>query len=668
MIKRLFIANRGEIVRRIALSARALGIETVAIACGTPPAFLAGLLDHFVTIPDANAALYNDGAAMIRLAREALCDAIHPGFGFLAENAAFAAMVDASGLTLVGPSAGAIDAMGNKVHARERAQSCQVPVIPGLNFPQAESMPSLCQKIEAFALEHGFPLIIKSATGGGGRGMRRLSSPADIDGKALAAIPEIRRAMAEGGLLVEKYIERGRHIEVQIVADRHGATIALGDRECSVQRRFQKVVEEAPSCINEAMRSAMHAAAVRLAKGAGYFSVGTVEFLVDALSQDPLTPAAFYFLEMNTRLQVEHTVTEQVFGIDLVALQLKIAAGERLSAELKAGLVPRGASIQARIYAEKVAEGFLPAPGMVHSFAPYQAPFMRWEIGIDPIDEIATDFDPMVGKAIATGATRHEAIGRLAFALKRTVYTGTASNIPLLIALLEHPEFLHEAIDTHFLTRNLAGLVDTIKAQTSELMASSSELFNDARLFGEHHPIGQQPATETSQATRRIFAKRPPASPHKTDSCKLVICSERSLRSPRYPHITSRIGRGLIDLDGHGRMDDLWFVETAVNGTPPKRTISINGVTVTRESDQRERRGTTIHKEHTAAKAMAPLPGRVVCISVAAGDQVLKNDVLLTIESMKMEFAVRAPYDLTVGQISVSPGAMVRADETLVVW
>jgi acetyl/propionyl-CoA carboxylase alpha subunit len=428
------------------------------------------------------------------------------------------------------------------------------------------------------------------------------------------------------------------------------------------------VIEEAPAFINENTRSAMHAAAVRLASEANYFSVGTVEFLVDASSRDPLGPATFYFLEMNTRLQVEHTVTEQVFGVDLVALQLRIAMGAPLPEELKADLRPRGVSIQARIYAEKVADGFLPAPGMVHSFVPYAAPFMRWEVGIDAIDEVSMDFDPMVAKAIASGTTRIEAINRLALALKKSVYTGTESNIAFLIAVLEDQQFRDHNFDTHFIDKNLSRLIEVIASRKTALATSGSALFADARLFAGHVPARKLAQTDVGHLTRQIFSTKKPVSDGDHTGPRCVVCDEQTKHSRRHRYITSRIGRGLVDLNGDGQMHDMWFVETAVNGHPPERHLSIDGVTLKQERLQRPRYGAFTSEDRTATSAMAPVPGRVLGISVIKGAQVLKNDILLTIESMKMEFAVRAPCDLTVSEIKVVAGALVRADETLVVW
>ena len=669
MVKRLFIANRGEIVRRIALSARPLGIETVAIVAGEgPPAFLAGVVDHFVKVPRVDAALYSDGQSLLTIAVSAGCDAIHPGFGFLAESAAFAQLVTDAGLTFVGPDAAAISALGNKANARMVAERCQIPCVPGMIVAAGESSGLFAKALKSFVAIHGLPILIKNATSGGGRGMRRIENAAELEDKALLEGHDTVRALAGDGLIIEKYIAHPRHVEVQIIADRQGAVIALGDRECSLQRRFQKVVEEAPARLDPSMRRALHDAAVRLAREAGYASVGTVEFIIDASSSDPCRPAPFYFLEMNTRLQVEHTVTEQVFDVDLVAWQLKIASGEPLAPEMANGRTPRGASIQARLYAEKVDADFMPAPGVVHAFVPYQAPFMRWEIGIDPIDEVSMDFDPMIAKAIATGATRDEAIGHLLFSLEKTVYAGTDSNLSLLIALLQDKEFRNGAVDTHFISKNLARFCKRIDGQRAQRAQQARVLFDDARLFSLGAPLPASGRSEVLELTRRIFSRQHETATAALRPPSLLICDEQTRRSPRLRHIVSRTGRALVDFAGDGKLRELWFVETKVNGDVAERTLSFEGVTLKQEAKERRRYGAASHDERVATKAGAPVPGRVVGISVAKGDQIIKNDIMLTIESMKMEFAVRAPCDLTVGDIVVAPGAMVRANETLVVW
>ncbi|HZT76040.1 MAG TPA: acetyl-CoA carboxylase biotin carboxylase subunit [Vicinamibacterales bacterium] len=442
MIRRLLIANRGEIAVRIIRACREMGVETVAVysdadadaphvraadramAIGPPPA-----IQSYLAIPKILDAARHSGA-----------DAVHPGYGFLSENAAFARACADAGLTFVGPPPDAIEHMGSKIDARRLVSAAGVPVVPG-ETPHDQSDAG----VRAAAERVGLPVLIKASAGGGGKGMRRVSDADALDESIQAARREAQAAFGDGTLYVERLVERPRHVEVQVFADAHGHTLHLFERECSVQRRHQKVIEESPSpVLTPALRARMTDAAVRAARAAGYRNAGTIEFLVHG--------DEFYFLEMNTRLQVEHPVTEQVVGVDLVRAQLLVAAGEPLP-WTEAQLAQRGHAIEARVYAEDPASGFLPQAGELTRYVEPRRPGVRVDAGVAEGGTISVYYDPMIAKVIATAETRALAIDRLAAALREFVIEGVTTNIPFLLALVARDEFRRGEIDTAFLDR-----------------------------------------------------------------------------------------------------------------------------------------------------------------------------------------------------------------------
>ncbi|RMD48505.1 MAG: ATP-grasp domain-containing protein, partial [Alphaproteobacteria bacterium] len=427
-IRTVLVANRGEIACRIIRAARALGIETLAVFseadAGAPHVRLA---DRALPIGPAPAAQsYLDGARLIEAARRGGADAVHPGYGFLAENADFAEAVIAAGLTWIGPPPAAIRAMGDKAAARRLMAEAGVPVIPGAEVVEEGRATAEAGRI-------GFPLMVKAAHGGGGRGMRRVEGSEELAEALAAARAEAEAAFGSGALLLERLVEGARHVEVQLLADRHGAVIHLGERDCSVQRRHQKLIEEAPSpAVGPELRARMGAAAVAAARAVGYEGAGTVEFL---LGED----GAFWFLEMNTRLQVEHPVTEAVTGLDLVALQFRIAEGAPLPLAQE-DLRLSGHAIEARILAEDPAAGWAPSTGRIALWSPGEG--VRVDDGIETGGEVEPWYDPMLAKIIAHGPDREAARRRLVAALRRTALLGPANNIGHLIALLESPAFV----------------------------------------------------------------------------------------------------------------------------------------------------------------------------------------------------------------------------------
>jgi acetyl-CoA/propionyl-CoA carboxylase biotin carboxyl carrier protein len=478
-IKRLLVANRGEIALRVIRACREIGIETVAVYSDADAAARhVRAADFAVRIGPAPASeSYLNISAVIDAARAAGADAVHPGYGFLSERAAFADACAKAGLVFVGPPALAIEKMGSKIGARALMEKAGVPLVPG-RTPDDQTDRGIAAAAEAI----GFPVLIKASAGGGGKGMRDAR-----DVKALAdAIPAARReaeaAFGDGTLYVERLIERPRHVEIQIFADDHGNAVHLFERECSIQRRHQKIVEESPSAaLTPAIRERMGAAAVAAARTAGYRNAGTIEFLLEGEGDT----ARFYFLEMNTRLQVEHPVTELVTGTDLVRAQLAVAMGRPLPWRQE-DLGQRGHAIECRVYAEDPANGFLPQAGPLRLYREPSGPGIRVDSGVEEGTDVPVQYDPMLAKLVAHGETRDHAIDRAAAALRTFPILGVRTNVSFLIRLLEHPEFRAGRVHTGFVDEHLASLLET---------AAPSELVLAAAAFLRASPVGLNPGS-----------------------------------------------------------------------------------------------------------------------------------------------------------------------------
>ncbi len=458
MFGRILIANRGEIAVRVIRACRELGVEAVAVYSDADAGALhVSLADRAVRIgPPAAAASYLSADAVLAAARQTAADAIHPGYGFLSENHEFAAACAAAGVAFIGPPADVIARMGSKIAARQLASQAGVPVVPG-ETPSEQSD----EAIAAAAQRLGFPVLVKPSEGGGGIGMKRVREHAAL----LPAIAQSRRealaAFGDGTLYVERLIDRPRHVEIQILADHHGHVIHLFERECSLQRRHQKVIEETPSvALTPALRARMGDAAVAVARAAGYRNAGTVEFLLDGTGD----AARFYFLEMNTRLQVEHPVTELTTGIDLVAAQIRLAAGEPLLWP-QDHVVPRGHAIEVRVYAEDPMRDHLPQAGPLLLYRQPSMPGIRIDAGVVEGDEISVHYDPMIAKLIAGGDTREAARRRAIEALRTYPILGVRTNVPFLIRLLEHPRFVSGDIDTGFIEAERQSLMAGLDAE-----------------------------------------------------------------------------------------------------------------------------------------------------------------------------------------------------------
>jgi acetyl-CoA/propionyl-CoA carboxylase biotin carboxyl carrier protein len=623
----LLIANRGEIAVRVARTARRLGLETVAVFSDADAgAAHVDACDVAVRIgPPAARESYLDAARVLDAARRAGAAAVHPGYGFLSESAAFATAVTDAGLTWVGPPAAAIELLGDKAQAKRLAREAGVPVVPGV-----EGDGLGLEALRAFAAEHGFPVVIKAVAGGGGKGMRVVRAAAELEGALDAARREARAAFGDDGVLVERYLERPRHIEIQVLADAHGACVHLGERECSLQRRHQKVVEEAPSpVVGEAQRAAMGEAAVALALAAGYVGAGTVEFIV------PADGDGFFFLEMNTRLQVEHPVTELVYGVDLVELQLRVAGGEPLPVA-QADLRPAGHAVEARIYAEDPAGGFLPSTGrLLHWRAP-EGEGVRVDSGVRTGAEVTGHYDPMLAKVIAHGPDRATALQRLDRALGDLEVLGVATNAAFTRLLLARDDVRAGAIDTGLLERVLADPLPPAPADLLPAAALAAWLADTENLTTAPGPWRRRFAGHAEVTIRDGVLRA---------GDRELACAAR--RTPD--------GALRAELDGVSRRYAVAIDDTSV-------WIARAGHVLEARTEPRARAARAGHGDTLEA----PMPGTVLLVHVANGDAVAEGDVLLVLESMKMELQITAPHAGMVEELDLAVGDRVALRQPLV--
>ncbi|HEY2461891.1 MAG TPA: acetyl-CoA carboxylase biotin carboxylase subunit [Candidatus Acidoferrum sp.] len=489
MFKKILIANRGEIAVRILRACRELCIESVAVFSDVDRKSLhVRLADEAYPIgPAPSRESYLRIDKLMDVARRAGCDAIHPGYGFLAENAALPRACADAGITFIGPSAEAMEALGSKTAGRQLARRSDVPTVPGANDPIEKP-----EEAQALSQAMGYPVLLKAVAGGGGKGMRVVTNDAGFSSAWRDASSEAMNAFGDARLYLEKYLEKPRHIEIQILADSHGRVVSLGERECSVQRRHQKVVEEAPSpVITPELRKQMGDAAVRLARAGGYVNAGTVEFLVDAHLN-------FYFLEMNTRLQVEHPVTEQVTGLDLVKLQIAIASGHRLPFAWET-ITPRGHAMEVRLYAEDPDNNFFPSPGKIISQHAPSGPGIRLDEGVYEGWTVPNDYDPLLSKLIAWGNSREETVSRLRRALEEYTVTGIKTNAGLFRRILAEPDFLRGEIHTKWLDELLTRPHRVAKESTGAADAAAIA----AALWHAKRSATNSPATQTAQSGSR---------------------------------------------------------------------------------------------------------------------------------------------------------------------
>jgi propionyl-CoA carboxylase alpha chain len=655
--RKLLIANRGEIAARIMRTAHGLGIATVAVFSDPDAdAPYVTMADEAVRLPGAAPAdTYLRGEAIIAAAVKAGADAVHPGYGFLSENAAFARACADAGLVFVGPRPDTITAMGDKVAAKAIMAAAGVPVLPGVTITGAEDL-------AAAAAEVAYPLLVKAAHGGGGRGMRLVRDPAELAEAVTGARSEAASAFGDGTVFLERFVTDPRHVEVQILGDHAGTVVHLFERECSIQRRYQKILEECPSpAVGGELRAALTKTAVAAGQAIGYVGAGTVEFVLDR-------DGSFYFLEVNTRLQVEHPVTEEVTGLDLVELQLRIAEGEPLPPEVREARIS-GHAIEARLYAEDVPAGFLPVTGTLHRFALPPAPGIRVDTGVADGTVVGPHYDAMLAKVIGHGRSRAEAARRLARALDEAEIHGVTTNRDLLAAILREPDFLAGATDTGYLTRHdpptLTGRALIGRALAAEparpLHALAAALARQAVNRAEAPVLGTLPSgwRNVYSAPQRVTYGTPGS--QYTVAYRVLGNSVRASVNdvPSGRAILHAVGPDRVDLeiDGTRRVYRVHRVgaDTYVDASDGSSTLS----EVPRFGDPQ--------KAAPTGSLLAPMPGLVLRVLAEVGTAVRPGQPLLVLEAMKMEQTVAAPAGGVLAELRAKPGDQVSPGQVLAV-
>ncbi|MEV8595350.1 acetyl/propionyl/methylcrotonyl-CoA carboxylase subunit alpha [Streptomyces sp. NPDC052012] len=634
MFETVLVANRGEIACRVIRTLRSMGVRSVAVfSDADADARHVREADTAVRIGPAPASeSYLSVERLLEAAARTGAQAVHPGYGFLAENAGFARACAEAGLVFIGPPADAIALMGDKIRAKETVKAAGVPVVPGSSGSGLTD-----EQLAGAAREIGVPVLLKPSAGGGGKGMRLVRDEAKLADEIAAARREARASFGDDTLLVERWIDRPRHIEIQVLADGHGHVVHLGERECSLQRRHQKIIEEAPSVLlDEATRAAMGEAAVQAARSCGYRGAGTVEFIVPGGD-----PSSYYFMEMNTRLQVEHPVTELITGLDLVEWQLRVAAGEPLGfAQEDVRLT--GHAVEARICAEDPARGFLPSGGTVLKLHEPQGDGVRTDSGLSEGTEVGSLYDPMLSKVIAYGPDRATALRKLRAALAETVTLGVQTNAGFLRRLLAHPAVVSGDMDTGLVEREVDSLVVT--DVPDEVYEAAAAVRLDAlrprgdgwtdpfsvpdgwRLGGERKPVVfplkvQDPVEYAPRGSGAVADDR-------------VTVTLDGVR-----HTFHRAA------DWLGRDGDAWHVR---DHDPVAASLN--------------------RAAHAGADSLtAPMPGTVTVVKVAVGDEVAAGQSLLVVEAMKMEHVISAPHAGTVTELDVAPGTTVAMDQVLAV-
>jgi acetyl-CoA/propionyl-CoA carboxylase, biotin carboxylase, biotin carboxyl carrier protein len=665
MFDTVLVANRGEIACRVIRTLRRLGIRSVAVYtdpdAGSPHVALADLAVHLGPAP-----AYLSAAAVVGAARRAGAQAVHPGYGFLSENTAFAAACEAAGIAFVGPPSAAIEAMGDKIRAKQTVAKAGVPVVPGSDEQSSDGAALDDEALARAVAEIGYPVLLKPSAGGGGKGMREVHRAEDLADAISSARREARGSFGDDTLLAERLVTDPRHIEIQVLADAHGNAIHLGERECSLQRRHQKIIEEAPSpLLNETQREAMGAAAVEAARAVGYVGAGTVEFIVGAERPDE-----FFFMEMNTRLQVEHPVTEEIFGLDLVELQLRVAAGEPEPWPDRRRA--RGHAIEARIYAEDPAAGFLPTGGRVLSLGwPDEA---RVDAGIAAGSVVGSDYDPMLAKVIAHGADRAEALARLDAALAATVVLGLGTNVGFLRALLADPDVQAGRLDTGLVGRRLDALVaaempaDVLPAAAVLALAALEP--SGAVVDPFDVPGGWRVGEPAWTAWRMTVDGSSVSSTGPVDVRARGRAAGATVAVGDAEPVAARTAARRAALEAGGR------VPVTVDGVTRSYAVALDGDTLWLGRDGqawavREQAPLDAAAVQAAAGSggpvVSPMPGTVTLVDVTEGQAVTAGQRLVVVEAMKMEHVLAAPVDGTVRDLRAKPGAAVAKDAVLLV-
>ena len=661
MIKRLLIANRGEIACRIIRTAHAMGIRTTAVYSeADADAMHVRMADTARLLGPASAAQsYLVIEKIIEAAKAEGAEAIHPGYGFLSERAEFADACAEAGLIFVGPSADAIRAMGDKAKAKALMGAAGVPLTPGYHGEDQSD-----DVLAAEAAKIGFPVLVKASAGGGGRGMRIVENAEGLQGAIEAARREAEAAFGDGTLLLERYLGRPRHVEVQVMADGHGNVVHLFERDCSIQRRHQKVIEEAPAPdLSGETRQALTSAAVAAAKAIDYVGAGTCEFLVDE-------DGSPYFIEMNTRIQVEHPVTELITGLDLIELQLRVAGGEQLPMS-QSDIVAIGHAIEARLYAEDPARGFLPQTGELAAFdVPANPGRVRVDAGVAAGDAISVHYDPMIAKVIAWSETRDGAAGELASALAGTSIAGLVTNIDFLGATLTHPAFLAAELDTHFIERHESALMGAAAAPSAEALATAvavllEEAAAETRAFAGADPNSPWAVNDGFRLNQDLeelyrfrfgdeFVEATLVWGH--DGRKLVVgdmTTDFAYRTPETPGAPWSMRLGDRTFQAHAARAGGDLV-AGVDGRRWRLTPTPLGADAGVDAG--------------GGSLSAPMPGKIVRVEVAAGATVKKGDALVALEAMKMEHVITAPADGTVDAVNCEAGDQVEEGVELVAF
>ena len=648
-VSKLLVANRGEIARRIFATCRQMGIATVAVYSDPDrdAVFVKEADEGFNLGGAAPADSYLRIDAVIAAAIAAGANAIHPGYGFLSENASFAQAVNDAGLIWVGPSPEAIETMGAKLAAKQLMEEAGVPTLPSVDLTGLSAA-----EMASAAAEIGFPVLVKASAGGGGKGMRIVETSDDLNEAVSGAQRESLSAFGDDTVFLERYLPAPRHVEIQVFADDHGNAVSLFERECSIQRRHQKIIEESPSpAIDETTRQRMGEAAVAAASAVDYRGAGTVEFL--------FSDGDFYFLEMNTRLQVEHPVTELTTGLDLVRLQILVAQGEPLPTE---ALAPArsGHAIEARLYAEDVGAGFLPVTGTLSRVRFPEMEGIRIDSGVEDGSEVSVHYDPMLAKVVAWAPSRTEAAARLARALERAELHGSVTNRELLVGILRHPEFISGQTDTAFLLRHdpsklgtpATSLLQQRRAAVAAAMAAQTERHREAAVLATI-PSGWRNVASQYQVVRFAngddeievgyrFSRSGVLSVEGFDTARLISAD---------PELVG------IELDGHlgwyriHRVDDVVYVDGPAGSM---RLVE-------------QPRFPSVDAEEQPGSLRAPMPGTVIRVDVAPGDTVEEGTILAVMEAMKMEHTLRSPHAGVVSEVDVAPGDLVVAEQVLVV-
>ncbi|MCH8332337.1 ATP-grasp domain-containing protein [Candidatus Sumerlaeota bacterium] len=647
-ITRLLIANRGEIARRIIRSAHAMGIGTVAIyADGDAGAPFVGEADQAIALKGRSSAeTYLNIEKVLAAGKRTGADAVHPGYGFLAENAAFARAVQDAGMIWVGPPPEAIALMGDKLSAKNLMEQSEVPTLPAAEIKPGDD-------IMAAAGTIGYPVLIKASAGGGGKGMRVVESEGELEDAVSGARREAAASFGDDTIFIERWLPSCRHVEIQILGDSHGNLIHCFERECSIQRRHQKIIEEAPSpAVGPELRAKMGKAAVSAAAAVGYTSAGTVEFLLDG--ED------FWFIEMNTRLQVEHPVTEEITGLDLVREQLRIAQGETLGYRQE-DLQITGHAIEARVYAEDPSNDFLPAPGTVVLWEPSRSMEARFESGVESGSEVSIEFDPLLAKVIVHAPTRQEAALRLARVLETTRIQGVTTNRAFLLATPREPAFLSGDTTTDFIERiapqrrRSVGKDELVEAAIAVAMAAQGRRRDGAKVL-------------RTIASGWRNTKMPPETICFAHGDEEITVNYRIQRSGTF---AVEVADKKYDVAIHRRTGD--EVELVINGQRSTTAVTsdgdrwlvhgVNGDVELVELPRFPFGGT----EDVSGGIVAPMPGNVRAIHVAVGDTVEKGHLMLVLEAMKMENQITAPRAGTVAAVHVAEGDQVSNRELLIV-